>query len=92
MNSVQCTCTSTLYLLFATVQIIMNPPYQFYVYDKVINSLCQDSDDYRSLQRSYELIIKQLEEERRTSEKLRSEIIIVRQDTDKTVREVCRKS
>lgn len=56
----------------------------------------QDSDDYRTLQRNYELIIKQLEEERKEStrlrevtEKLRSEIIIVRQDTDKSVREVC---
>lgn len=55
----------------------------------------QDSDDYRTLQRNYELIIKQLEEERKESarlrevtEKLRSEIIIVRQDTDKSVREV----
>ena len=55
----------------------------------------QDSEDYRTLQRSYELLFKQLEEERKESarlrevtEKLRSEIIIVRQDTDKSVREV----
>jgi chromosome segregation ATPase len=54
----------------------------------------KDSEDYRTLQRSYELLFKQLEEERKESarlrevtEKLRSEIIIVRQDTDKSVRE-----
>ena len=55
----------------------------------------QDSEDYRTLQRSYQMLFKQLEEERKESarlrevtEKLRSEIIIVRQDTDKSVREV----